>query len=66
LLKFDVAAISKSIADGDIVFEGLGWGHGVGLCQWGAYFMAREGYGHKDILLYYYPHSQLSLLSDVQ
>jgi len=39
----------------DAVFEGTGWGHGVGLCQWGAYFLAKEGYGYAEILRYYYP-----------
>ncbi len=48
--------------DQDVVFEGLGWGHGVGLCQWGAYFMAKEGYDYKQILGYYYPGAQISLL----
>ncbi len=40
-------------------FSGLGWGHGVGLCQWGAYFMARKGYNYKQILEYYYPASKI-------
>lgn len=44
-----------SIVDKDAVFEGLGWGHGVGLCQWGAYFMSKQGYGYEKILKYYYP-----------
>ena len=35
--------------------EGVGWGHGVGLCQWGAYFMAKQGYKYDEILKYYYP-----------
>jgi stage II sporulation protein D len=48
------------VIDGDSVFEGLGWGHGVGLCQWGAYFMAKEGYSAEEILQYYYPGSKLS------
>jgi len=39
----------------DVVFEGIGWGHGVGLCQWGAYFMAKQGYNFEQILKYYYP-----------
>ena len=34
---------------------GRGWGHGVGLCQWGAYGMALQRYNYKHILLYYYP-----------
>ena len=49
-----------SIVKDDVVFEGFGWGHGVGLCQWGAYFMAKEGRSYKDILQYYYPGSELS------
>ena len=36
-------------------FEGFGWGHGVGLCQWGAYYMAKAGYKAEDILKFYYP-----------
>lgn len=35
-------------------FTGMGWGHGVGLCQEGAYGMAKEGYGAFDILRHYY------------
>ena len=34
---------------------GKGWGHGVGLCQWGANFMSRKGYKYDEILKYYYP-----------
>ncbi len=37
------------------VFEGRGYGHGVGLCQWGACGMAREGHDWQRILKYYYP-----------
>ncbi|MFH0762658.1 MAG: SpoIID/LytB domain-containing protein [Candidatus Omnitrophota bacterium] len=47
------------IVGSDVVFEGLGWGHGVGMCQWGAYFMAKEGRDYKDILVYYYPGTEL-------
>ncbi|MDD5155818.1 MAG: hypothetical protein PHF11_04960 [Candidatus Omnitrophica bacterium] len=43
------------LAAQDAVLEGVGWGHGVGLCQWGAYFMAKQGYSYKNILKYYYP-----------
>ncbi|MCM8795434.1 MAG: SpoIID/LytB domain-containing protein, partial [Candidatus Omnitrophica bacterium] len=46
----------------DVVFAGLGWGHGVGLCQWGSYFMAKEGYKYTEILKYYYPQTELSLI----
>ena len=39
----------------NIVFKGQGYGHGVGLCQWGAKGMADEGYAYTDILKFYYP-----------
>jgi len=38
-----------------VTFYGKGWGHGVGMCQWGAYGMARKGYKAEEILKYYYP-----------
>lgn len=50
-----------SLSGEDAVFQGFGWGHGVGLCQWGAYFMAKEGYSYRDILSFYYPGSALSV-----
>ena len=36
------------------VFTGKGWGHGVGLCQVGAFGMARSGSAYADILKHYY------------
>jgi stage II sporulation protein D len=36
------------------VFTGKGWGHGVGLCQVGAYGMAQAGAGYEEILKHYY------------
>ena len=36
------------------VFTGRGWGHGVGMCQVGAYGLAKEGYSYSDILKKYY------------
>jgi len=36
------------------LFTGRGWGHGVGMCQVGAYGMAQRGHTYKDILLHYY------------
>ncbi|MDD5432783.1 MAG: SpoIID/LytB domain-containing protein [Candidatus Omnitrophica bacterium] len=44
---------------GDFIFEGLGWGHGVGLCQWGAYFMAKQGSKFEEILKFYYPGAEI-------
>jgi stage II sporulation protein D len=36
------------------VAAGRGWGHGVGMVQWGAYGKALLGYSAADILAYYY------------
>ena len=48
------------VIDGDkVVLEGKGWGHGVGLCQIGAAVMASKGYTYKEILVHYYPGTEL-------
>jgi len=39
--------------------QGHGWGHGVGLCQYGSRQMARLGRDSVDILEYYYPQAVL-------
>ena len=39
----------------DFVFYGRGWGHGVGLCQYGAMAMAEQGWTAEKILAHYYP-----------
>jgi hypothetical protein len=37
-----------------VTIRGRGWGHGVGMSQWGALGMARQGAGYRDILRHYY------------
>ncbi|MDP8955862.1 MAG: SpoIID/LytB domain-containing protein [Actinomycetota bacterium] len=37
-----------------LVLRGRGWGHGVGLVQWGAYGKAKRGLSYRQILSYYY------------
>lgn len=44
------------------VFNGAGWGHGVGLCQIGAAAMADAGKQYRDILSHYYPESAITVL----
>ncbi|MGN0986041.1 MAG: SpoIID/LytB domain-containing protein [Candidatus Enterenecus sp.] len=40
---------------GDVfTFSGKGWGHNVGMSQWGAYSMAKQGYTYDEILKFYY------------
>jgi stage II sporulation protein D len=40
-------------------FTGEGWGHGVGMCQYGAHGMARRGAGFREILARYYPGTEI-------
>ena len=35
-------------------FTGSGWGHSVGMSQWGAYGMAQQGFDYKEILKFYF------------
>jgi stage II sporulation protein D len=37
-----------------VVFKGRGYGHGVGMSQWGAYKMAEEGKKAEEILSHYF------------
>lgn len=41
---------------------GRGFGHGVGLCQWGAKGMGDQGYSMVSILKHYYPNARLAKL----
>lgn len=45
-------------------FSGRGYGHGVGMCQWGAKGMAEQGYTAAQILEFYYPGTTPGTLSE--
>lgn len=53
---------------GAVTVTGRGWGHGVGMVQWGAYGKARRGLSAEEILAYYYgglrpePHPEPGLI----
>ena len=50
------------VRDGDsIIFEGTGYGHGVGLCQWSSLEMAKKGKSYKEILSFFYPGTEIQL-----
>jgi len=61
-LKIDPALIKSTLftissddhEDATFRFEGRGFGHGVGMSQWGALVMARDGSTYRDILVHYY------------
>lgn len=44
---------------GQLRFKGHGYGHGVGMCQWGAKGMADRGMGYRDILKFYYADAEI-------
>jgi len=51
--------------DGRVIgftFLGRGWGHGVGMCQVGAYGLARQGFTYEQILKAYYAGIELTRL----
>ncbi len=50
--------------DGDVArFSGRGYGHGVGMCQWGAKGMAERGFSARQILEFYYPGTVFGVLN---
>lgn len=50
--------------DGErLIFKTTGYGHGVGLCQYGADGLAKQGRDYRQILTYYYQGVQLSKLA---
>ncbi len=48
-----------------VVFNGRGFGHGIGMCQEGAMRMTKVGYNYKDVLNFYYKDVHLIDLKDL-
>lgn len=57
-MKSTLFTIRKS--KNKLVFTGKGLGHGMGMCQWGAQGMAKDGCTYRDILKHYYPKCTIS------
>lgn len=57
---------SVKLSHGEASFSGIGNGHGVGLCQWGAKQRALDGFSYGEILAYYYPGTELKKFSDIK
>lgn len=62
-LKSNLITKIKEGPDSSFIFRGKGWGHGVGLCQYGMKYLGELGYGYQEILGYYYPGAQISKLN---
>lgn len=54
LLKLNSTNFEFEISDTEIKFNCKGYGHGVGMSQWGANVMAKEGQKYDYILKHYY------------
>jgi stage II sporulation protein D len=48
----------------NIIIKGKGYGHGVGLCQWGALSQSKQGVSYKEILSHYFPGTSISSYND--
>jgi stage II sporulation protein D len=58
--KLKSTLFSLTFDEDSVTFMGQGYGHGSGLCQWGARAMALEGKSAKEILSHYYPMAKVS------
>ena len=56
------ASFDVDLEDGKFVFTVRGYGHGVGMSQNGANYMAGQGFSYKEILGWYYPDCKLEKL----
>jgi stage II sporulation protein D len=57
-LAFDLTRTGSKI-----VLRGKGYGHHMGLCQWGACFMVKQGWDYKKVLAFYYPNTKFMKLT---
>jgi stage II sporulation protein D len=49
-----------------LLVTGHGWGHGVGMSQWGAYGYARHGWTYRRILGHYYPGTKMGHVGELR
>ncbi len=51
---------------GGFAFLGQGWGHGVGMCQWGALGQSRSGKDYREILNFYFAGTATALYQELK
>jgi stage II sporulation protein D len=63
-----VAAVSAASARAGtaLIVTGHGWGHGVGLSQWGSYGYALHGWKYRRILSHYYPGTKMGHVGEMR
>lgn len=57
--KGNLMSNDNNTAPSYFILNGHGWGHGVGLCQIGAAVMGEQGFSYDQILLHYYPGTEI-------
>jgi len=60
-----MTALGQRFKPARIVLRGSGYGHGTGMSQWGAMYMASQGKNYLDILLHYYTGVSIVKMEDV-
>jgi stage II sporulation protein D (peptidoglycan lytic transglycosylase) len=56
---FEIELVRRADRVERMTVRGRGWGHGVGMCQWGAMQLSEEGVSYDRILHHYYPGAEL-------
>lgn len=64
LMGLRSAAFTVTYQDGTFVFTVFGYGHGVGMSQYGADYLARQGYTYREILAHYYVNTKVETLKE--
>lgn len=59
LFSLNSSTFTVEEKDSDIIFTVSGRGHGVGMSQYGANYMASQGLTYKEILGHYYPNTEI-------
>lgn len=59
IMSLRSANFTVSYSDGNFVITTKGYGHGVGLSQYGADALAKEGKTYREILAHYYPSTEI-------
>ncbi|AST92389.1 modulator protein [Sutcliffiella cohnii] len=57
---------SFELKEGVYYLKGRGFGHGVGMSQWGAEIMGESGKSYKDIIDFYYPGTEIKKFSELR
>ena len=63
LLGLRSAAFTVTYAEGEFLFTVSGYGHGVGMSQYGADYLARQGDSYAEILAHYYAGTTLEAVA---